>query len=203
MPSGRPDWFGTIVAAGKYDTTYIPIALDVDGFITATMKGKYDTDALLKTIAVDSAGVMKANISVQDLDYMTVRPGYGGADGYGAPITVPTAMLTTLKTVTGRGVIYPSYVRWTAAASRRAVETHLYVDGVSLFVHTAEHLYTRQVFAPGRLPLYVIEYDDDNFSYAVGIQSGITFESELSIKAYHSYGADQDVDIGLTYALVP
>jgi len=201
MSSGRPDWFGTIVAAGKYDDIYIPIALDVDGFITATMKGLYDE--LLKTIAVDSSGVMKANLSVQDLDFLTVRPAYGEVKHLGGITPATKETTTTIYTVSGKGVILSGWMQSLAATTSEMLSYELYIDGLLLIYVSPFWVRTRYHYAPENNPIYLICYDELNFNYIVGVQPKITFETSFQLKVGNPYSVDYDVTWRLYYALVP
>jgi len=201
MPSGRPDWFGTIVAAGKYDDTYLPIALDVDGFITATMKGAYD--AVLKTIAVDSNGIMKANLYAQDMDFLTVRPAYGQAIRYHGSKTVVSGEYPSLLKVSGRGVILGGYFYWATASTSKDLIIYLNIDDVLVSAETTQELHLGNLYRQKPGPVYVLIYDDDNFKYRVAFTWGITFESSFEILAHHTFGSNIQVDSLSFWALVP
>jgi len=201
MASGRPDYFGTIVAAGKYDDAYTPIALDVDGFITATMKGAYD--AGLKTIAVDSSGIMKANLSAQDLDFLTVRPAYGAVDDDIDGKLIADATESVIFTKSGRGVLVGGVVRWWGGSSKARLRVKVVIDTNSICAVYTDDLMDRHITKPNILPTYVIKYDEVNYAYVVGISPGITFESSFAIQIYHELGMNQQVNWELYWALVP
>lgn len=201
MPSGRPDWFGTIVAAGKYGDTYLPIALDVDGFITATMKGVYD--AVLKTIAVDSDGIMKANLSVQDLDFLTVRPAYGQVRRGTGSVSITADSTETIATITGKGLVIGGWFRWAGASSEASIAPIIKCDEVVVEQLAANVLNTYQQYPSTANPLYLIKYDDTYFSYIVGICPGLTFETSFEMAANNPYAAAHSIAYHVFYALVP
>ena len=201
MPSGRPDWFGTIVSAGKYDTTFIPMAVDVNGALLALMKGAYNS--ALKTIAVDANGIMKANLSVQDLDFLTVRPAYGAINHHYASDGVPTSTLTSLHSDTGRGMLLGGHCWWGAAGSVKSMKIHLIIDGDTITDDTVATFQEKSIFKENISPVYLAEYDDDFYAYTVGLSRGITFESSFEIKAHHTYGSDVYVVHNIFWALVP
>lgn len=202
MPSGRPDWFGTIVSAGKYDDTYVPIAVDVNGAILALMKGTYGET--VKTIAVDSDGVMKANLTTQDLDFLSVRPVYGEAAIAASSQTVAASSSHTAVDVDGRGAILCGQIRWEGTASRKAGQINLKIDGSSFDTVRPGTIVDYDYFGPLDGPMFLRRYDDDNFRYAVGLTPHITFESNLTIELVNPYGAlDIDYVWEIVYMLVP
>ncbi len=201
MPTGRPDWFGTIVAAGKYDTKYKAIALDESGAILALMKGAYGS--FLKTIAVDENSVMKANLSVQDLDFLTVRPAYGQARQDSGGELIPSGAPTRLKRVGGRGIIVCGRISWGASATRKDLWVKLEIDDTEVTSRTPNTLNELNIFHPGRSPTFVTRYDDNEFNYGLCINPLLTFESSFEIIIYHNYGTDQNVTFEIMWALVP
>lgn len=246
MPSGRPDWFGTIVSAGKYDDTYIAIAVDIygnliglmkgddDGIlrtialdsggrivsvirdptsdqyiavdsagnITATMKGDYS--GTLKTIAVDSTGIMKANLSAQDLDFLTVRPAYGQAQVESGSKNVNASTTESAFTITGRGVILSGYVYWAGPAIQRNAVVQLWVDDVNIYNAKPGDMHSWHIFDPSDAPITLTRFDDDNFWYKVSFRPITTFESKLEVKFENIYaGMAMTFYYNLIYALVP
>ena len=201
MASGRPDWFGTIVAAGKYDTEYKAIELDESGAILALMKGAYDS--ILKTIAVDENNVMKANLSVQDLDFLTVRPAYGQSRHSSGTKTVPSGTLTDLISINGRGVVYGGTISLTSYATRKESVINISIDYVIMQSWEFEELHNVKVYPGISNPLVLCQYDDNNYNYAVFLPLPLTFETQVKISILQSYGVNQDFDYDIVYALVP
>lgn len=202
MASGRPDWFGTIVAAGKYDSTFIPIALDEDGFITATMKGAYDS--ALKTIAVGSSGVMKANLSAQDLDFLTVRPAYGEAVRLLGNASISLGNTETLVTVNGRGVILGGNIYWTQTAHNDdAVWGLIYCEEALACWEAPKTLLRFNKYRGGDDMMFIGRMEPSTYKYAIGLSPGTTFETKLEIKAQNAAHATLSVYCALRYALVP
>lgn len=128
MPSGRPDWFGTIVSAGKYDSQYVPIAVSEDGVILAIMRGEYDD--LPVPIAVDEDGVMQAILTI----------GVVGIESSSVSINATTEV--TVFTITGKGSIYGGNI-WAAegpAQSGKAATITILLDGVDLGSQEANNM---------------------------------------------------------------
>lgn len=201
MPTGRPDWFGTIVAAGKYDTTFIPIGLDESGAILALMKGAYGS--FLKTIAVDENSVMKANLSVQDLDFLTVRPAYGKSIRATNTIACDAEDTTILKTIEGRGVIIAGFFRWSHTASAKDLYCVLKIDDTVLDGESPLTLVNFEGYNPGFMPMYLVEYDEYDCHYNVAISPLLTFETSVEISVINPYAFGLSVLYYIFYALVP
>ena len=82
MPSGRPDWFGTIVSAGKYDTQFIPIAVDASGALVALLKG---------------ASVISGEVDVNQLDGVREVQGANGGGLVTFAVDASGALVALLK----------------------------------------------------------------------------------------------------------
>lgn len=202
MPSGRPDWFGTIVSAGKYDDTYVPIAVDVSGAILALMKGAHDS--VLKTIAVDSDGIMKANLSVQDLDFLTVRPAYGAAEVEAGSQAISYSTTYTVVSISGRGVIYFGWIFTPGATAANQETMEVWVDGVKVLSSDMLTIYQNEMFTPGSGLLYVVGWDREHTRYRVCFTPGLTFEATFELKIKGSYlGITPDYSWNVIYALIP
>ncbi len=202
MASGRPDWFGTIVSAGKYNSTYIAIAVDASGNIVGLMKG--DDDGTLRTIAVDGSGIMKANLSAQDLNFLTVRPAYGEAKYAAGTETVPNNTETSLVTVTDQGVTYGGVIYWDSGVTdSKIMYGRLYTDDVLSFTMQIDFMRLNGLTRPGSAPMYAARVDPTNMTYAIGISPGTTFESKLELRVVHAAGLSIDVSYQLIYAVTP
>ena len=202
MASGRPDWFGTIVAAGKYDTEYKAIELDESGAILALMKGAYDS--VLKTIAVDSTGVMKANLTTQDLDFLTVRPAYGEAVRVLGNASIALGNIETLIAVTGRGVILGGTIYWTQTSDDPdAIHGHIYTEETLACDDTPEILHRFNKYRGCDNPMYLARYEPSTYKYGIGLSPGTTFETKLEIKGQNNAHLTLTVYAVLNYALVP
>jgi len=120
MPTGRPDWFGTIVSAGKHDSKYIPIAVTKDGVILAVMRGEYDE--LPVPIAVDEDGVMQAILTI----------GVVGVEDSSQVINAGAEI--TAFTITGKGSVYGGNIRTTEGPAQSGTigKVKILLDGVDL-----------------------------------------------------------------------
>lgn len=203
MPSGRPDWFGTIVAAGKYNSTFLPMAVDVNGNMIGLMKG--DDSGTLRTLAVDGSGIMKANLSVQDLDFLTVRPAYGEAKRVRGDVAVAIGDTEVLLTVNGRGVILGGEVQWEQTVeSAVSVNCQIFTEETQMAKDDIESLwrYAKRSGVDG--PIFLGRYEPTIMRYAICFSPGTTFETKLEIKQQNSsHAATITFYTTLYYALVP
>lgn len=202
MPSGRPDWFGTIVSAGKYDSEYVPIAVSKDGVILAMMQGAHDS--VLKTIAVDSDGIMKANLSVQDLDFLTVRPAYGAAEVEEGSQAISYTTTYTVVSISGRGVIYFGWIYTGHPTMGNQEAIYVEVDGVEVLSTSLLGVYQNEMFAPGSGLLYIVGWDRHNTRWRACFTPGLTFETTFELKIKGSMlGITPDYSWDIIYALIP
>lgn len=187
---------------GAYGEVLKDIAVDTNGNIIAMMKGEYS--GALKTIALDTNGIMKANLSVQDLDFLTVRPAYGNACLEGDSKICPDGDVTTLETISGRGVTCGGWCAWSSGNDVSGVVVQILVDGNLLAYSSAASLYALGITKPDVSPTFLTKYIENTVnSYTVGIDIGITFESSYVVKISNSTGFDVTVGYFLFYALTP
>jgi len=188
MASGRPDWYSSVAMHGKHNNDYITLAVDNLGNMLAKMTGLFGTT--LKTIAVDTNGIMKANLSVQDLPALKVRPRYGTI-GYKALSRDHPGMETWTSeiNIVGTGYILGGYLRHYAAVSHKTCYVEMIVDGVAYPTLTFAGLNDFLLNSYDKNPIYEIKFDDTNFEYLVGFPYAWTFESTFVVKVYEAVGA--------------
>lgn len=179
------------------------LAVDENGMLLAKMTGEY-AGLPARTIAVDKDGVMKANLSAQDLNWLTIRPAYGEAKQFADGKSCPAGQETQILSVSGRGVTYGGYLKWISALETGDMDLRMYIDDVLLFTATFTTLKDDGFDKYGFSPIAMIAYDPDaSFKYVAGISREITFETSLALKVYNPGASAQDVAGKLYYALVP
>lgn len=226
MAHGTADYWGGIQIGAEYSDTQVPVATDEHGNLFTLLKGHYagapkiiavDTNgnlyalmqgahnSVLKTIAVDTDGIMKANLSVQDLDFLTVRPAYGEAARLKDSTTITAGSTVSLFIITGRGVILSGDIYWGDAVNNKSSLTiEVQVEDALIFDWTPYRMLTRGLVAPMGGPCYVRQYQEfSGYAYAVGLSPYFTFESKLEVLVANPYGVDESVAWEITYALVP
>jgi len=153
---------------------------------------------------VDADGVLKSNLAVQDLDFMTVRPAYGQAKReVASDVPCSSGSETQIITISGRGSIYSGGIWWTDIASSDALTVRIYSDIALLQEARIIDLFDGGHLIPGTGVLFLIHYDPVNCNYVISINTGVTFESSLTLKVYHTLGRELSISGLLYYALVP
>lgn len=200
MPSGRPDWFGTIVAAGKYGTKYIAIELDESGAILALMKGAHDS--VPKTIAVDNDGVMKANISVQDLAELITRPKYGAANAADVDLDDQAPGPIQCASISGKGMLYWGFIGWEANEDHYTDQLKITVDGNLIMQRNPYNALVWNRTQQRSSTAFLERFDAQNYQYGFGFSYGLTFETTLLIEVLNNGSSNIDIEGGIIYAKV-
>jgi len=201
MASGRPDWYGSMTMHGKYGDEYISVALNSLGHMIAEMMGWDGVD--LQRIAVDGDGVMKANLWLQELPFMTVRPAYGSAVRDAGSMDIPSGVETELFAVTDQGVLSSGMFWVSEAASRKNMAIRIKVDDVLVFDNQYLDLYHHRNFDTSGFLMGLSRYDDQNFEYVMMLQRNLTFETNIKVYCYHTYGVGVLLNWKCIYALTP
>ncbi len=187
---------------GAFGGALKDVAVNTDGNLLAIIQGLYG--ATLKTIAVDANGVMKANLAVQDLNFLKFRPVYGDIRSVkNTSIAINPASWSDALNVAGKGAVFGGFFRLSGALACNQGKVRAIVDGVTneSSVFTNMLLFNQNLSGLGFF--WMQEYDDVNFSYTVGIQTPITFESTCVISMYNPDGSNRVVSYEIVYALVP
>jgi len=207
MASGRPDWYSSVALHGRYVEEgeidkYITVNLDELGNMLALMRG--EGPAGLDTIALDAAGNMKANLAVQSLPAMTVRPYYTEAQMVGGTKTITTGVTWSMQTIRGTGIIYGGSIYWHETESRYAMHLSIEVEEVEIFAMATEAIFDKGLTEFSGSPAYVRRYETpDHYYYELGIQPNLTFEDKIELKMFNPYGESVTVTWIFWYALIP
>jgi hypothetical protein len=170
----------------------------------AKILGQYGAE--LKTIAVDANGVMKANLSAQDLDFLRVRPVYGSAKRAYSSINCLTGQETSLISITGRGATIGGFGTFNPDSYGIYYQLKLYVDGTLIQDLTVDELQSYNIQDYDRMPIYILRYlmgASNPFEVEFGISPRITFESSIELKFYNGGPTARYVSTYFYYALVP
>jgi hypothetical protein len=187
---------------GNDGGTLRTVAVDPSGYILTVMKG--DFGGTLKTIAVDTNGIMKANISVQDLNYLKFRPVYGSMDEViESGVICASGVRTAVVSITGKGAIIGGWVAPPSGFSEVYKFIGLTIDGTAQQVVGFSNLQYHNAFTPGKYPFYIDIWDDTIQHQSISLSPGITFESSISVDFYHNSGVNRAVDAVIWYALTP
>ena len=179
MTTGRPDYTGETVARLK----------GVNG-ITPT------------DVQVDADGNLTLNVTRQDLGYLTQRPIYGQARCVGNTQYVQANTVTSLVSITGKGMIYSGYVWWWNDYNPNIDNIILIIDGRTLNGDSFKNLLDKGFTLPG-VNLYTInKYDEINHKFALSFLSGITFDASFEVLYDEEYGYTPEVETMIRYTLM-
>lgn len=202
MASGRPDWYGSMTMHGKYGDAYKPINVDEEGNLLALMTGLLE--GVYTPIAVDDEGIMRANLVLQDLPAMTVRPYYTEALIYRIIVNADALDIKQLVRKTGKGIVLAGGIR---ASDPGLVENDmpmLAIDDVILQNHTFKFLHDEKCWHPGDTLMHLTGYDvQGNRHCKIALQPGITFETSISLLYEEVNDNTPSIYVELAYALVP
>jgi len=177
------------------------LSIDADGYLVSVMKGL--DGATLRTIAVDANGIMKANLSVQDLNFLTVRPAYGSVVLEKDNDAIPDSEETELILIEGQGVIYDGIISSSCGDTPASYKYRIKVDGSLILDYSVTTLYNYSKSLRGRFPLIMGIYDTENHNYLAMINSIITFEESFGVYIYQTTGAARATWWDFRYALTP
>lgn len=175
------------------------MAVDARGRLTSVMHGVYSGQ--LTPIALDSDGVMRANLVSQSLPVLVTRPAYGAMNNSGNGESVAaTGSVTLLNYTDGDpGKIAGGSIRLTASASMKDSYATMTIDGVEVGALPFEILDKFGLTQPHSMPLYLTKFDDTNFNYAVAISPDITFQSSFLITVYKATATVHSLEWDINY----
>lgn len=187
-----------IIRPNENEGSLSDILTDKDGMLQAKMCSYYA--GILRPIAIDQNGIMKANLSVQDLDRLVVRTSHGAcASSYDSDSY--DAGSTTTISLSGQGILLGGFVGVLGVASRSGSYVTLTIDGTALQTLSFTYLNSWGLNNMYAAPVYSLKFDDTNFYYCVGLPYGYTFESSVTVKIYLLEGSATVTSL-LLYATV-
>lgn len=142
------------------------------------------------------------DITYQTLAQITNRPKYGGALSAGGAEVMPANEELSLALITGKGMIYGGYIWVDYSASQAEGLVSLYVEGTLIL---AIDLLDLKKFCIDRAwagPFYIMNYDDVDFIYSLGVSYGLTFESSFEFRYTERDGGTPIVYFDIVYALI-
>jgi len=177
MADDRPDYYMSTVIKGFDDPDYVSLACDEHGNLQALLRGSFG--GLIRTIAVDNDGVMRANLVAQELTRSITRINQGGALVETFDQTWNTIPALTLFTIEGTGIIYDGWIYVTGGGAHENDTLVLVIDGSEICAATIKSLYEWDITTSGPGALYLIKYDTIFKNFVIGIRGGVTFESAV------------------------
>lgn len=131
-----------------------------------------------------------------------VRPGYGHAMGRTLYTDVIADELTTLMTVTGKGMTYGGNVWLEFGSNQGNSEVYLLIDGSNIAWMSFERLKKYGITKSGAYPITINKFDSFRCIFSVGISYGITFERSIALAYNEKHSGDPRVHWSLIYTLV-
>ena len=200
--SDRPDWHAQTLIKGSYGGTLIPIAVDAAGNLLALIQGDYLGTPI--TVQTDVNGLIKVNLTVQDLNYMKMRPVYGQRrfDSFGDTLASSSAW-TDVFSIAGRGAVIGGWIGFTAGFNANAQYYAMDVDGATIVENSPDVFYTDNLIHDANYPLSSLYYDPVGKTFILMIGTAITFETSFVLAAHQDSGSPQYLGSEIYYALVP
>lgn len=192
MASGYPDYW-TRTKTDIVAQTLSTLAVD----IAAATVAKMNVDIIAQTIAN-----LDINVNAQSLSEIINRPKYGGAiQGIINQLVVGVGTGTLIE-IAGTGIIYGGFLRVYPLVSHKTDYPMITVDG-NLFAagYTPEYL-MKDYLCGYDYVWKLINYNDVDFEYVIGIIAGITFESSIKLQWYNSIADTILVGGRLIYATI-
>ncbi len=142
------------------------------------------------------------DITYQTLSEITNRPKYGGGNMDTSVVLVGANEKAEIIEVIGKGMLYGGSLRVAMTSVQYLSRPILEIDGVEIANLT---LYTLDIFGyvvEHSMPMYLLRFNEVEFIYAVGISSGITFETSFRILYHEGHGVAAIASSDVVYALV-
>lgn len=136
-------------------------------------------------------------------DYQRIiRPKYGAARDFFFLDTIGANIITTLYTLSGKGMIYGGYIWINSANTQQNSVPLLVVDGEILTVLKLKELESMGLDTIYSVPVYLKMYDNVAFEYTVCFTQGITFETGFEVRFHERGGSNPLLWSQLFYALI-
>lgn len=136
-------------------------------------------------------------------DYKSVvRPTFGGAVGSTASKSAVANALTTLVSVTGKGMVYGSFVNLFPAATQANSEVVLEIDETTIIGMSFNKLNSYGLTVARCFPIVLMLFDNTEFDYVAGIAYGLTFETGIKLQYQENHGRTVSVGYTFIYALM-
>jgi len=180
--------------------TLIDVATDKDGLMLGKMIGDYA--GLPKPIASDKYGFLRNNVAAQALWTQVANKNRGKITHVYVNHNHLGAEYYEMCDIEGPGIILGGILRHTALVTHKLCNILITVDGLLLREANFYTLNSFKATSPWQIIPNLIEFDDTNFVYIVGIPHGITFETQFKIVFNEKIGAADDSRLYLYYALL-
>lgn len=186
MADDRPDYYLSTVIKGFDDPVYRSVAVDEHGNLLGLLQGHFDS--VVKTIAVDADGVMKANLVAQQLTRAITKLSHGEAIRGAWAVTVPALTQLEIFNSDMEGIMYGGFNYLAATADHSADVLEFKIDGNIALQITWRQLNERGLVFPISALMYLLVYDNVFYKYSAGFMGGLTFESNITFNYTNNHG---------------
>lgn len=142
------------------------------------------------------------DVTYQTLSELMNRPKYGAAQSISAGFVVTPSAETEITTVSGQGMIYGGMLGVIATDQIWVDVPILKIDGVEISIANFYTINDFRMYPEKSYPFYMLRFDDVLYRYAVGISSGMTFETGFDVLYEEGAGRTLSVSLRVIYALV-
>ena len=195
MASGRPDWYSSVAMHGKFVEVgevdrYITVGVDEDGNMLGMMHGSLG--GVRTPILVSAGGVMQADLVLQSLPAMTIRPFYTESKYFYDIEPINPNETKEVFRITGEGIILGGFCTTLEADYHDASVWYIVIDDVEFSVCSLTGLQNAQAYQPTVSPLYIINDQPTNDRFHLGIMPGLTFEESFVVRVRNDVGEVAD-----------
>lgn len=133
--------------------------------------------------------------------YRGFRPTFGGAVGTTGTKSVTASILNDLVSVTGKGMVYGSFINLSPNETQANSEVVLEIDDTTIIAMSFNKLNAYKLSVPRCFPIVLLQFDNINFNYATGIAYGLTFETGIKLQFQENHGRTPSVGYTFIYTL--
>lgn len=131
-----------------------------------------------------------------------IRPKYGRAVGKTGSLKVTASGLNDLISVTGKGMVYGSFINLAPTETQANSEVVLHIDETTIIGMSFNKLNAYGLIRPRCFPIVLLEFDNINFNYAAGIAYGLTFETGIKLQYQENHTRQPTVGWTFIYTLI-
>jgi len=124
----------------------------------------------------------RIDINIQTLGEVTIRPRYGDFKKIYESVILDAGVWTEIISVSGRGLIYGGYITIWDIGATGSDAMRITIDGETTDAAYFAGLMDRQLVLPFTNPFYLLQYDENQPQFTVGISRDISFESAVTIE---------------------
>ncbi len=146
--------------------------------------------------------VARTDILLQTLAEVITRYKYGGFNSVRYYDYIPASVLTTVITVSGRGLILGGFYDTYGTTIQRDDYVTVNVDGSFSQGETYLDMALEGRLVPVRGIPFLSAFDEVNFIYAAGWNVDVTFESSFQVGYAEEHGNTPEVEVVITYAII-